>query len=357
MERVTIDGIQHGKCKWCLRVLKADGNLNGTSSLNNHIKRCKQNPDKLKNQANLQFKKESNGEGSSVVTWKHDEKRIKKALLNLFVVGEVPFKFVESEAFIEFCNALNGKVVLPSRTTISKEITNYFLEERSKLLKHISNPLTTVHLTTDTWTSSCQRVNYMVVTAHFIDAAWEMHKRIIYFRPLDNHLGEYIGQEILKCIQEWGIKNVMTCTVDNASSNDKAMEFLIKKLPSMYDGGKHFHIRCMAHILNLIVKDGLNENVSSVKKIQKAVRYIRNSTQRIERFKEGMKCTKSRRFLCNDCPTRWNSTYELLNVAVDLEEAFLNYEIRGKFLLFMLQFDIHMLEIIFQHPTPSFKNQ
>ncbi|GKC60722.1 zinc finger BED domain-containing protein RICESLEEPER 2 [Tanacetum coccineum] len=52
----------------------------------------------------------------------------------------------------------------------------------------------------------------------------------------------------------------MTMTVDNAPSNDKALDHLIKKLPNakIYDGN-HFHIRCMAHILNLIVKEGLKE--------------------------------------------------------------------------------------------------
>ncbi|GKB09419.1 zinc finger BED domain-containing protein RICESLEEPER 2 [Tanacetum coccineum] len=51
----------------------------------------------------------------------------------------------------------------------------------------------------------------------------------------------------------------MTMTVDNAPSNDKAIGYLIKKLPNarLYDDGKHFHVRCMAHILNLIVQEGL----------------------------------------------------------------------------------------------------
>ncbi|XP_023731712.3 putative AC transposase [Lactuca sativa] len=330
-EKIFIDGVWHGKCKWCERVLKANRNNTGTSSLNKHAKNCKQNPEKLKNQQTLQFKKEPTGEGS-VSTWKHDDKRIKKAMLNLFVVGGLPFKFVENEVFIEYTNALNGKVVVPCRTTISKKVSLYYQEERNKLVTFLCNPLNTVHLTTDCWTSPSKRVHYIVITAHFIDDNWEMHKRIINFKELDSQRGEDIRKEVLKCIQGWGIKNVMTCTVDNASSNDKAIEFLKNKLPNLYNEGKHFHVRCMAHIINLIVRDGMNKNDESVKCLQDVVRYIRKSTQRIALFKKCMKAVgvESTKFLCNDCPTRWNSTYDLLKIAVDLEKAFYEYEMEDR---------------------------
>nr|GEX87844.1 zinc finger BED domain-containing protein RICESLEEPER 2 [Tanacetum cinerariifolium] len=200
------------------------------------------------------------GEGTSTLqTWKHDEGRIKKALIELFVVGELPFKFVEHETFINYTHACNGRVVLPSTHKLSRDVSKYYLDERSMMIAYLAKPATTIHLTTDTWTSTCQRTNYMLVTAHFIDDDWNMHKRIINFRPIESHRADDISGDLLKCIVGWGIKNVMTMTVDNAPSNDKAIGYLIKKLPNarLYDDGKHFHVRCMAHVLNLIVQEGL----------------------------------------------------------------------------------------------------
>lgn len=139
------------------------------------MQRSVKNPDnnKDKNQTKLSLKKDTSGD-ASVTTWKHDESRIKKALLNRFVVCELPCKFVENEAFIEYTNALNGRVLLPSRHKISWDVANFYIQERTKMAQYLSNPKTTINLAIDTWTSSCQGVNYMVVTSHFIDENWEM---------------------------------------------------------------------------------------------------------------------------------------------------------------------------------------
>nr|KAJ0184755.1 hypothetical protein LSAT_V11C900485380 [Lactuca sativa] len=160
----------------------------------------------------------------------------------------------------------------------------------------------------------------MVVTAHFIDGNLILHKRIIKFREIDSHKGEDIGQELLDCIHGWGRKNVMTITLDNAATNNKAMDFQVKKLPNLYEGGKHFQFRCMDHILNLIVKYGLNYQNYHVECIQKAVQYIRLSPQRINKFKKAIKdCgLQMKKFLCGDTPTRWNSNFKLLKSAYQL---------------------------------------
>ena len=45
-------------------------------------------------------------------------------------------------------------------------------------------------------------------------------------------------------------------------------------------GGIHLHIRCMAHIVNLIVQDGTKEANVSIERVRQAVRYIRQSPAR-----------------------------------------------------------------------------
>ncbi|GJY96816.1 zinc finger BED domain-containing protein RICESLEEPER 2 [Tanacetum coccineum] len=87
---------------------------------------------------------------------------------------------------------------------------------------------------------------------------------------------------------------------------------------------------CMAHILNLVVKDGLKVHEKAVETIGLAVKYIKNSSQRIEKFKTSIKNTcDSNRFLIAECPTRWNSTYDMLKSAIELQEAFYNYSMKN----------------------------
>ncbi|KAF7801920.1 zinc finger BED domain-containing protein RICESLEEPER 2-like [Senna tora] len=87
--------------------------------------------------------------------------------------------------------------------------------------------------------------------------------------------GESIGSKIENCLLSWGIDRVFTITVDNASSNDTAVAYLKGRIID-WNGhimkGEHMHVRCCAHILNLVVNDGLKDMHESVYRIRNAVR-------------------------------------------------------------------------------------
>ncbi|KAH1094092.1 hypothetical protein GYH30_039700 [Glycine max] len=87
------------------------------------------------------------------------------------------------------------------------------------------------------------------------------------------------------------ISKVCCVTLDNASSNNLFM-----------------HKRCSAHILNLIVSDGLKEIDLSIRKIRATLSVF------------------IKVMLILDVPTRWNSTYLMLDVAKKYEHAFYHYE-------------------------------
>ncbi|PWA85868.1 hypothetical protein CTI12_AA137300 [Artemisia annua] len=123
--------IKFAYCKWCDKSFKADSRIHGTRHLNTHYMNCDKNPDyeKLKKQKILAFKKKlgvENDEGSSSMgtleTWKYDDKEIKKALIELVVLAELPFKFVEHPTFIKFGKKMQPRFNMPSRFTIARDI-------------------------------------------------------------------------------------------------------------------------------------------------------------------------------------------------------------------------------------------
>ena len=66
----------------------------------------------------------------------------------------------------------------------------------------------------------------MCLTAHWIDEGWNLNKRILNFCQVSNHKSEIIGHAIKSCLLEWGIDNILTVTVDNASSNNLTIKYL-----------------------------------------------------------------------------------------------------------------------------------
>ncbi|GMI87890.1 DAYSLEEPER [Hibiscus trionum] len=136
---------------------------------------------------------------------------------------------------------------------------------------------------------------------------------------------------IENCLLSLGIDKIFTITVDNASSNDVAVNYLRKKFSprkSCIANGKYLHMRCMTHIVNLIVVEILKEMNKSVARVRGAVRYVRQSPTRLKRFMERVEVEKidCKKILCLDVCTRWNSTYLMLDTAQNFERAFERFE-------------------------------
>ncbi|XP_028124712.1 zinc finger BED domain-containing protein RICESLEEPER 2-like [Camellia sinensis] len=192
----------------------------------------------------------------------------------MVVIDELPFRFVEGVGFRRFCNVMQPKFTpIPSRQTISREVLNIFKNDRDKLKKAMKGRR--ICFTTDTWTS-IQNLCYMF---------------------------------------------------DNASSNNLTIQYL-KTITKDWKGTilqhEFIHMRCCAHILNLVVSDGLKEMDDSIANIRLAVRYVRSSPHRHDVFKKCAATLKldSKALVCLDVPTRWNSTYLMLEAAEKYEKAF-----------------------------------
>ena len=77
-----------------------------------------------------------------------------------------------------------------------------------------------------------------------------------------------------KCLKEWGIDIFSIIIVDNTSSNDVAIDYLRRKMKlkeSCIVGCEFLHMRCCAHILNLIVQDGLKDIHEAIAKVRNVV--------------------------------------------------------------------------------------
>lgn len=96
--------------------------------------------------------------------------------------------------------------------------------------------------------------------------------------------------------------------------------------PCLPCNGNFFRVRCGAYILNLIVQDDLKVIDKVVHNIRESVKYVRGSDARKLRFVECLRelpFTTSKK-VCQDMPTRWNSTYTMLEASLKHRSAFLH---------------------------------
>ncbi|CAN7030240.1 unnamed protein product, partial [Brassica oleracea var. botrytis] len=214
-----------------------------------------------------------------------------------------------------------------SRRTITRDTVTLYKAEKTALETILCQNRQALSFTTDIWTA-ITTLSYMVITAHFIDMNWRLHRRIISFSPIPDHKGETIANQFLRSLDDWGIEKVFSVTLDNASSNDKAITVLKNRLSnrnndSLLMNGEFMHIRCCAHILNLIANEGLDDISKSIISVRNAVKYVRSSNTRLESFKRWVEVEKiTRGSVVLDCVTRWNSTYLMLKSALEYQVAF-----------------------------------
>ncbi|KAI8530204.1 hypothetical protein RHMOL_Rhmol11G0037400 [Rhododendron molle] len=321
------------ECTWCGTTYACHGKRNGTTAMKTHIKlQCRKYPFSQRNldkkQKTLGFepiKGEDGLEiGAKVTIVNFSVEACVKALAEMIILDELPFKFVEGEGFKRFVRVVQPKWKPPGRLVMAKECLKVYQHEKTILKKALKGQR--ICFTTDTWTS-LQNLNYMCLTAHYIDSNWKLHKKILNFCLVPNHKGETLGKVVEECLVDWGIDKILTVTVDNASSNSGLIKFLERKTKerkSTISDHKFLHVRCCAHILNLIVCEGLKDMDTSIMRVRNVVKFVKSSPSRMATFrscveKEGITCDL---VPCLDVPTRWNSTYFMLERALRYRKAF-----------------------------------
>ena len=91
-----------------------------------------------------------------------------------------------------------------------------------------------------------------------------------------SHTKEVTVDEFMKIFLDWNLdRKLSTITLDNCSVNDGVVDILVDRHGpnSLMLEGNFFHMRCCTHILNLIVKDGLDVIGDGIDRIHESVHF------------------------------------------------------------------------------------
>jgi hypothetical protein len=284
---VEVGGVKKSQCKWCKRLF-AVSSSSSTSTLGRHLVACVKYVESNKKQKTLSL--DPGGIGSEVCALSNftfNESKIRELAAHMVLFHEYPFNMMEHELFNKFMRACTPHWKKISRASVRNECFNTYNSEK-KRLKTLLSGVDKVNITTDLWTSA-QRISYMVVTCHFVDSDWFLQKRVLnFFNVPPPHSGVIIADALRKSFVEWGIEDkIFSITADNAKPNDVAIRILKDEfelrgvLPIK---GQLFHVRCCAHVTNLLVQAGLAEILVITDLVRQGVKYLVASEGRFREF-------------------------------------------------------------------------
>ncbi|XP_050546155.1 zinc finger BED domain-containing protein 6-like [Daktulosphaira vitifoliae] len=216
-------------------------------------------------------------------------KIIDQQLVKMIVKEYHPFSIVEDVEFQKLIKMLCPSYIIPSRKTVTQSLMPQLFEVTVESVKDTLKNVAAVCLTTDGWTSRNNQ-SFISITAHFIDPQDEtlISSVLLGCNDFDEkHTGDNLAFFLSNIINEWNLSNKLTVVITDNAANIKAA---IRKCNWRW-------LPCFAHSINLTVQTSLKCIELTITKVKNIVQYFKKN-----------------------CPTRWNSTYEMINRIVEIKE-------------------------------------
>ncbi|KAK2652189.1 hypothetical protein Ddye_012045 [Dipteronia dyeriana] len=300
-DREKRDDVWTAICKNCKKRLSAKSR-SGTTHLHGYLERC---PRRVFHDVKQMLKATKTKEGDvKLSTFQFDQDIARRELANMVILHEYPLSIVDHSGFQRFLTSVQPMFKIPTTNTLKSDIMKMYEYERVKILDLLKRNKGRIAITTDMWTCNNQSLHVQCP-----------------------HTSVVLADAMMDCILDWHLeKKVSALTVDNCSTNNAMIPIILDKLSrdSTLLNGEMFHMRCSAHVLNLVVKEGLDVINDSIDRIQGSVSYWTGLPKREEKFLETVRELEivSTKKLALDCKKRWNSTFVMIRSALIYKTVF-----------------------------------
>jgi hypothetical protein len=272
-------------------------------------------------------------------------------LIRWIVADDMAFSSIESSFFQQMINNIPGiSMPFTSRNTLTSRIAAQFELDRQQLAKELATSCQTIAVSLDGWTSN-NDVSILGVIGHWLTEDFEYKEALLEYAEIEGpKSGENMGAIVLQLLDELDLeRKLLSITADNASNNETLMdevetgllEKFIESSNTLRFRGQDSYICCLAHVLNLIVKEILKTLKSGDRKLAEEsvelilqhqyINTIDSALARLRVLAIWVSRTPERksqwRNLCThnnlednlipyDVDNRWNSTYFMLNAGI-----------------------------------------
>ena len=174
---------------------------------------------------------------------------VNRAVLLFIVRGMHPLSLVDSCHFTTLVKALDPRIELPCRSTLTTVLLPNLYEEAKRKLQSEIDSVDHVALTADGWTSITG--DSYVTVIHFISNQLKMLTRALTTSVMpESHTSENLCEFLKRVEHDWRLVGKIEAIVTHNAPNMKAAVQL----------GGWKHVPCSAHTLNLVVTDALKNN-------------------------------------------------------------------------------------------------
>jgi hypothetical protein len=277
-----------------------------------------------------------------------------------------PFIAVETTSFQKIFEDIPGiDPPFQSATTYKRYIENEFVKYRSIVKQELAETCQSIALSLDAWTSKNQ-LSIIAVIGHWLTSKFEYKERVLEFSEIQgDHTGENLAESVENMLIELSLEfKLLTITADNASNNETLCYSLYKNLSKRFDlefnnienqhltlrfQGLNSFVRCLAHILNLVVKQFLSAlktgdiesageacekikngkdipELSALARLRVLILWLARSPSYRKQWKNSCRdASLPERYIEYDVETRWNSVFRMLDQSLQSKRQIFEY--------------------------------
>ena len=356
-ERVRKADACYAVCVHCQKKLSGSSN-SGTTHLRNHLMRClkrsnfdvsqilaakRKRKDDVVSIANVNYDDIQRKDETIVpVSYKFDQDpkmedpvnlgsvrfdqdRSRLDLARMIMLHDYPPAMVEHVGFKIFVKNLQPMFEVMTTSVIESDCLTIYAKERQKVSELVRNLNGRVSLAVGMW-SSPENAEYLCLTANYIDENWKLQKKLLNFLTLDSSQTEdALSDLVIKCLMDWDVdRKLFSMTLDDCFTFDdiasRTKEWLSQNR-HLLKNGDFFDMRCASHLVKSFLQDSMESLKVVTEKIRESIRHAKSSLATLGKLDEfaqkvGIN-TEKRLFLDN--PSRWNSTYLMLESALPVK--------------------------------------
>ncbi len=244
-------------------------------------------------------------------------REINRLVAELMAVDNQPFSIVDDLGFTRLVHHLEPRYKLPSRRYFAETLIPSIYDKLKLLVAELLQAQQHVSCTTDIWSSPAHD-SLLSLTAHFI--THEFERKSVCLQAVkfnESHTGSNIASVINSCLQSWKLTDKLTCIIrDNAANYVAGLRDA--DIPNF---------GCLAHTLQLVINDGVlvqrgvQELLGAARKLVGHYKHSNLSFQALKRMQSQLGIPQHS--LIQDEPTRWNSSFYMLQRLIEQRTALL----------------------------------